>query len=324
MGSNPTLSAIFQYFSLIRIYVRIIPAVAVPSVTMKKFLGIVFLGLFLITPSQADDIRDFEIEGMSIGDKLLNYSNFNKVDEGEFIKVALAKDNDYSLSVFYQKNDSEKIIQGIEAIYYQNLSSCLESKKKASEDELIINSEVINMGKIVLDSIKINKSFYIMTNGFLDLTCYQDGNKREEFKISIQNDIFRYWAMERISKSKHFFIKKIYKLDNGKTIIIQSHGRGNTIWQVNEATGELKLVTKLIWNFIDLAKSCEMIKEKDIYFATNLEYWFAGGTNIDYPTIRIFKLYDPSPYHDSYLGVSPDMKYAKQFCNFYKPIYSYK
>ena len=40
---------------------------------MKKLLGIVVLGLFLITPSQADDIRDFQIEGMSIGDSLLDY-----------------------------------------------------------------------------------------------------------------------------------------------------------------------------------------------------------------------------------------------------------
>ena len=40
---------------------------------MKKLLGILVLCLFLITPSQADDIRDFQIEGMSIGDSLLDY-----------------------------------------------------------------------------------------------------------------------------------------------------------------------------------------------------------------------------------------------------------
>ena len=39
---------------------------------MKKLLAIVVLGLCLITPSLADDISDFEIEGMSIGDSLLN------------------------------------------------------------------------------------------------------------------------------------------------------------------------------------------------------------------------------------------------------------
>ena len=40
---------------------------------MKKLLGIVVLGLFLITPSLADDISDFEIEGISIGDSALDY-----------------------------------------------------------------------------------------------------------------------------------------------------------------------------------------------------------------------------------------------------------
>jgi len=46
---------------------------------MKKLLGILVLGLFLITPSQADDIKDFEIEGMSIGDSLLDYFSANEI-----------------------------------------------------------------------------------------------------------------------------------------------------------------------------------------------------------------------------------------------------
>ena len=40
---------------------------------MKKFLAVIILILTLQTPSQADDIRDFQIEGMSIGDSLLDY-----------------------------------------------------------------------------------------------------------------------------------------------------------------------------------------------------------------------------------------------------------
>ena len=293
---------------------------------MRRLFLIIILTFSLQSLTKADDIRDFEIEGISIGDKLLNFSTFNKVDEGEFIKVVLAKDNDHSLSVFYQRNDTEKIVQGIELINYQNQSDCLESKKKVSEDwnELFINSEDINIGKIVLDVIKINKSFYIMTNGFVDLTCYQDGNKTEELKISIQSDNFRHWIMERMSKDNNFFINKIYKLDNGKTIIVQSFERGDKIWEINEETGNLKEVMKGVMNFIALAKSCELIKEKDIYFAHNREFWFAGGAKIDNPTIRIFQLYDPSPWNDSYLGIAPDMEYANEWCNFYRPIYSYK
>ena len=49
------------------------------ALTMKKFLGILVLGLFIITPSWADDISDFEIEGMSVGDSLLDYFSESKI-----------------------------------------------------------------------------------------------------------------------------------------------------------------------------------------------------------------------------------------------------
>ena len=40
---------------------------------MKKILGIVVLGLLLSFNANADNIKDFQIEGMSIGDSLLKY-----------------------------------------------------------------------------------------------------------------------------------------------------------------------------------------------------------------------------------------------------------
>jgi hypothetical protein len=40
---------------------------------MKKFLGIVVLGLFLSFNANADDIKDFQIDGVSIGDSILDY-----------------------------------------------------------------------------------------------------------------------------------------------------------------------------------------------------------------------------------------------------------
>ena len=40
---------------------------------MKKFLAILIFIFTLQTPSQADDIRDFQIEGMSVGDSALDY-----------------------------------------------------------------------------------------------------------------------------------------------------------------------------------------------------------------------------------------------------------
>ena len=51
---------------------------------MKRLLLILILTLSFQTLSKADDIRDFEIEGMSIGGSLLD--NFDKKDLNRFIK----------------------------------------------------------------------------------------------------------------------------------------------------------------------------------------------------------------------------------------------
>jgi hypothetical protein len=58
---------------------------------MKKLLGIVVLGLFLLNPSQADDIREFQIEGMSVGDSLLDY-----LSEEEILKELEKGKDEYS------------------------------------------------------------------------------------------------------------------------------------------------------------------------------------------------------------------------------------
>ena len=116
---------------------------------------------------------------------------------------------------------------------------------------------------------------------------------------------------------KPFDIKSIYNINDGRTIIVENRPRGNTIWEVNKNTKRLNRISD-VWNFIDLAQSCERISENNIYFAHNLEYWFNGGTNIDFQAIRIFSLDNPKPYNDNYLGISPSMSYAKEWCTFYK------
>ena len=47
---------------------------------MKKLCIYLFLVLFsLQTPSQADDIRDFQIEGMSVGNSALDFFSEKKI-----------------------------------------------------------------------------------------------------------------------------------------------------------------------------------------------------------------------------------------------------
>jgi len=50
---------------------------------MKKLLGIVILGLLVSTNAYTDDIKDLEIESMSIGDSTLNYFTESQLEDGE-------------------------------------------------------------------------------------------------------------------------------------------------------------------------------------------------------------------------------------------------
>ena len=111
-------------------------------------------------------------------------------------------------------------------------------------------------------------------------------------------------------------LQSSYILDNGNEIYIEQFERGDRIWEYNSQDRSFRELT-FVWNFIGLSKYCEGIKEKNIYFANNLEYYLGGGTNIDNPQIRIFSLNDPSPWRDSDLGIVPNMKWAKEYCEFY-------
>ena len=93
---------------------------------MKKLLAIIVLGLFLITPSQSDDIRDFEIEGISVGDSLLDYFSKKESDEYKSMPywqnkkytrfVSFENLNIYDGILFYFKDDGNYLVSSISAI----------------------------------------------------------------------------------------------------------------------------------------------------------------------------------------------------------------
>ncbi len=114
-------------------------------------------------------------------------------------------------------------------------------------------------------------------------------------------------------------VQSIYKLNNGNKIYIEQYERGDRIWEEDILSKKINNIS-FVWSFISLAENCKGIENENIYFATNLEYYLGGGTNIDNPQIRIFSLYDPSPWRDSDLGIVPNIEWANSFCNFYNPI----
>ena len=87
--------------------------------------------------SNADDIKDFEIEGMSIGDSLLNFYNENDIskalDESYEDKVYLSKTFHKSnlkiyeaIQITYKTNDIKKMIVSIVGVisYPNDIDNC--------------------------------------------------------------------------------------------------------------------------------------------------------------------------------------------------------
>ena len=68
---------------------------------MRNFLLILILTFSFQTLTKADDIRDFQIEGISIGDSLLDHFKENEINEA--IDES-AKDRLYILKTFKNKN----------------------------------------------------------------------------------------------------------------------------------------------------------------------------------------------------------------------------
>jgi len=133
--------------------------------TIKKLLGIVVLGLFLITPSQADDIRDFQIEGMSIGDSFLDFMNESEI-KNKSSEIYYYKSRKY-VYYFYPSLDFLKTYDGIQITIKGNdkdykihgLDGVINFKNDINSCHKKQNEIVEEISKIFEDAKKSEKSY---------------------------------------------------------------------------------------------------------------------------------------------------------------------
>ena len=120
---------------------------------MKRLLLIFILTLSFQTLTKADDIRDFQIEGMSIGDSVLDYVSKDEIKVGEnnptfmrnkdgatrfiiiFLK-SLPKKNYEKIQVTYKYKDKEYIIHSIDGVtkFVDDFEGCKKKKKIIVKD----------------------------------------------------------------------------------------------------------------------------------------------------------------------------------------------
>ena len=111
---------------------------------MKKILIIIAISLCLIIPSQANDIKDFQIDGISIGDSLLDYYNEKEISKALDVygdkkytqKTLFANQSSAyeQLQFAYKSSDRKKIIVGLGGVIFfsNNISKKLKYNFLAS------------------------------------------------------------------------------------------------------------------------------------------------------------------------------------------------
>ena len=194
---------------------------------MKTFLIVVVLIFSLQAYTKADNISEFEIEGLSVGDSLLNFASEQE------IKKAKAKEqfpNDkyiiyrYDLiksptqydwiSVTAKKNDLKYIVTNIAgAIDYEELEECLLLKKDIiASIENLFKSVQKQEDKYPSGQDKTGKSIVYGTqyyfkpypsNEAISVNCYHMSdvsNIRKSLKVAVNIEEYAYFLINEAYK----------------------------------------------------------------------------------------------------------------------------
>ena len=131
---------------------------------MKKILGVVVLSFFLSTSAYTDNIKDFQIENISIGDSALDYFNESQIENSELDWFNYSY-KEYSTSLLsgkgiydwfkisYKSDDEDFIIEGLVGIIV---------KKKYDDDECNkeLDTTALNISKLLKNTKKEKKQLH--------------------------------------------------------------------------------------------------------------------------------------------------------------------
>ncbi len=131
---------------------------------MKKILGIVVLSFFLSTSAYTDDIKDFQIENISIGDSALDYFTESQIENGEldwfnynykeYATSLLPGKGIYDwFKISYNSHDDDFIIEGLVGIVV---------KKKYNDDKCNkeLDTAALDVSELFKNTEQGKKQFY--------------------------------------------------------------------------------------------------------------------------------------------------------------------
>ena len=207
---------------------------------MKKLLGILVLGLLVSTNAYTDDIKDLEVESMSIGDSALDYFTESQLENGELDWFNYSY-KEYSTSLLsgkgiydwfkisYKSDDDNFIIEGLVGILVKkkydddkwnkeldtvalDISELFKNTKQGKKQlyKVIYNSREIFQkpdpsGKSIVTSI----SFDFQDEGKIILSCYNMDKATNQIDSPIKDiNQFDTFRIDARSKTLTHYLEK--------------------------------------------------------------------------------------------------------------------
>ena len=177
---------------------------------MRVFITVLVLILSLQSWAKADDISEFQIEGMSVGGSLLDYFSKEEIEKfvnyddlpsdmtfriAEFYTDAKKMKVYSAMQVYYKPSDKKFIIYGVNGSIDCKNKSCEENFKKLKKDisESLDNSNNTLEDKVKHPDDKSGKSIYGYWQYNLDdgdiTVSYTDWSKKMEYSDNVAVEI---------------------------------------------------------------------------------------------------------------------------------------
>ena len=168
---------------------------------MKKLSTYLFLILFgFSVPSFADDIRDFQIEGMSVGDSLLDYMSEEEIKENI---VFVYDDKKFTISEYkksfelydalgfsYKTDDKKYIVQGIQGQidFIDDIKNCYKKQDEIVEElsSLFSNQEKKEYDILSRDDGTYKPTTFKFSSGdAVSVACHKLDSYIDHLKITL-------------------------------------------------------------------------------------------------------------------------------------------
>ena len=155
---------------------------------MSRLLLILILTLSFQSWTKADDISDFEVEGMSIGDSLLDFYSEQQVKDSlkdyyiskEFSAAQFIIQNDkYNhIDIHFKSGDKNYIIYGVDGIFYsETTNECIDKINLILKDmsDIFSNQKKRDLNRVEMTSghgYIYGALFMFKSNDYAEAVCY--------------------------------------------------------------------------------------------------------------------------------------------------------